>query len=158
VVLSVRDPGKWWDSMNATVYPARTMLPAWAARVLRPTREYLELTDRLIWDGLFDERFEDRDHAIGVFEDHIAEVKASLPPERVLVFDVAEGWGPLCGFLGVPRPPQPFPRLNDTAKMQRWISTTRVATRVGPALAVGAAAYGVARVRSRPRPVLAART
>ena len=38
VVLSVRDPGKWWDSMNATVYPARTMLPAWVPEVVRPTR------------------------------------------------------------------------------------------------------------------------
>jgi len=63
---------------------------------------------------------------------------------------VAEGWEPLCGFLDVPRPPQPFPRLNDTAKMRRWISTTRVATRIGPLLAAGAAAYGAARAQVPP--------
>ena len=159
VVLSVRDPGRWWDSMSATVYPARTMLPAWVPRVLGPTREYLDMTDRLIWDGLFGGRFEDRDHAISIFEDHVAEVKASLPPERLLVFDVAEGWGPLCRFLGMSPPPEPFPRLNDTAKMRRWISTTRVATRVGPALAAGAAAaYGALGVSLRRRPVPAGRT
>jgi Sulfotransferase domain len=158
VVLSVRDPGRWWDSMDNTVYPARTMLPAWLPRVFRPTREYLEMTDILIWDGIFHGRFRDRDYAIAVFERHVEEVTASLPPERLLVFDVAEGWEPLCAFLDVPVPSHPFPRLNDTAKMRRWISSTRVLTRVGPPAVLGATAYGAWRLTGRRRPALAART
>ncbi|HET6951655.1 MAG TPA: sulfotransferase [Acidimicrobiales bacterium] len=149
VVLSVRDPYKWWDSMMATVYPARTMLPAWVPKVVRPTREYLEMTDILIWDGLFDERFEDRDHAVKVFEAHTAEVKASIPADRLLVFDVAEGWEPLCAFLDVPEPDTPFPRLNDTARMQRLITSTRIGSRVVPPALVGAAAYGAWRALAR---------
>ena len=79
---------------------------AWTTRSTRPApccrpgsrgcsgpREYLEMTDILIWDGIFADRFQDRDHAIEVFERHVEEVTASLPPERLLVFDVAEGWG-----------------------------------------------------------------
>ena len=39
-------------------------------------------------------------------------VRASLPPDRILVFDPSEGWGPLCTFLGVPLPRIPFPHIN----------------------------------------------
>jgi hypothetical protein len=115
------------------------------------------MTDILIWDGIFADRFQDRDHAIEVFERHVEEVTASLPPERLLVFDVAQGWEPLCAFLGVPVPTHPFPRLNDTAKMRRWISSTRVLTRVGPAAVAGATAYGAWKLSGR-RPGPAART
>ena len=46
------------------------------------------------------------------------ETAETVDPARLLVFDVKEGWEPLCRFLGVPQPDQPFPRLNDTATMQ----------------------------------------
>jgi len=36
----------------------------------------------------------------------------SIPPERLLVFRATDGWGPLCNFLGVPVPPEPYPRTN----------------------------------------------
>ena len=38
-----------------------------------------------------------------------------MPPGRLLEFDVAEGWGPLCAFFGVEVPGEPFPNLNDRA-------------------------------------------
>jgi hypothetical protein len=41
-----------------------------------------------------------------------AEVRETLPPERLLVFSPKEGWEPLCAFLGVPVPAEPFPRVN----------------------------------------------
>ena len=36
-----------------------------------------------------------------------------MPPERLLVYEVKEGWEPLCRFLGVPVPQTPFPHVND---------------------------------------------
>ena len=36
---------------------------------------------------------------------------------RLLVFDVTEGWEPLCKFLGVQVPDGSFPRVNDTAQV-----------------------------------------
>jgi len=62
------------------------------------------MVDQLVWDGLFDGRFSDRDYAIAVFERHIEHARATCPPERLLVFDVADGWEPLCAFLDVPVP------------------------------------------------------
>mmetsp|Transcript_94589 Transcript_94589/g.276443 ORF Transcript_94589/g.276443 Transcript_94589/m.276443 type:complete len:267 (-) Transcript_94589:93-893(-) len=46
------------------------------------------------------------------YEAFNAEVKRAIPPERLLVFNVKEGWGPLCEFLGLPVPEAPFPRVN----------------------------------------------
>ena len=62
------------------------------------------MLDRLIWDGTFEGRFEDKPHAVEVFNRHNEEVQGSVPPDRLLVYEVKEGWGPLCSFLGVPVP------------------------------------------------------
>ena len=50
----------------------------------------------------------------------LADVRATVPPEQLLVYDVAEGWAPLCAFLAVPMPAEPFPHLNRRA--QFWES------------------------------------
>src|SRR5947199_317711 len=62
------------------------------------------MLDRLIWDGMFGGRFEDRAHAVEVFNRHNEAVKQAVAPDRLLVYEVKEGWGPLCSFLGVPVP------------------------------------------------------
>ena len=68
-----------------------------------------------IFDRVFDGRIDDRAHVIRVYENHVADVKATIPPERLLVFDVRQGWAPLCEFLGTPIPDQPFPESNERA-------------------------------------------
>src|SRR5438874_1763910 len=70
-------------------------------------------------ERLFQGRFEDRGFATEVYRDHLTEVQERVPPERLLVYEVSQGWGPLCAFLGVPVPDKPFPRLNDTKAFQR---------------------------------------
>jgi hypothetical protein len=47
------------------------------------------------------------------FAAHIDAVKAAIPGQRLLVYQVKEGWGPLCAFLGVAEPAEPFPRTNN---------------------------------------------
>lgn len=54
----------------------------------------------------------DRDHMIQRFQRHTEEVRDTIPPERLLVYEVRQGWGPLCDFLGVAPPDMPFPRAN----------------------------------------------
>jgi hypothetical protein len=46
--------------------------------------------------------------------EHIEKIKALVPPEKLLVFNVKEGWAPLCEFLDLPVPETPFPRVNDS--------------------------------------------
>ena len=45
------------------------------------------------------------------------QVRREIPQSQLLVFDVREGWQPLCDFLDVPVPEEPFPRGNDTQEM-----------------------------------------
>ena len=60
--------------------------------VFRGSRE-INLADEIIWQGTFDGRFEDRDHAIEVFERHNAEVRRRVPEDRLLVYEVKAGMG-----------------------------------------------------------------
>jgi len=57
---------------------------------------------------------------IGWFERHNALVERTVPEERLLVYEVAQGWEPLCGFLDVPA--QPFPRVNRRQALEAVIS------------------------------------
>lgn len=145
--MTVRDPQRWWASTESTIYRFRTVFPGWLLRVVPTARDWLEMTDRLVWDGLFDGRFADRDHAVDVFERHLDHVRATCPPERLLVFDVAQGWEPLCTFLDVPVPRHPFPHLNDARVMRRRLAGLRWGTRAAPIVIASAAAALAVRTR-----------
>jgi hypothetical protein len=152
VVLTVRDSARWWTSTHSTIYRIGTAFPAWMLRAVPITREFVEMVDRLVWDGLFDGRFADRSHAVAVFERHIEHVRATCPPERLLVFEVADGWAPLCAFLEVPVPRHPFPHLNDSTVTRRVVAGIRWGTRAVPVVAaVAVAGLVAARVRSARR-------
>ena len=69
---------------------------------------------RIVLEETFQGRLGNREHAIGVFERHNREVRETVPASKLLVFDVREGWEPLCGFLGVPVPAQAFPKTNSS--------------------------------------------
>ena len=58
------------------------------------------------------------------FNAHNERVKAVIPADRLLVFDVRQGWQPLCAFLGVAVPDTPFPRTNDRAEFWDRVSGT----------------------------------
>ena len=110
VLHTVRDPEKWYESALATIYPLSSRLQNDAD----PVRvAHFRFVNQLIWQGHFKGRFEDKSYAIEVFQQHTAAVKRIVPAEKLLVFDVKEGWGPLCAFLDVPVPSQSFPRVND---------------------------------------------
>ena len=151
VVLTVRDPQQWWASTASTIYGFRTAFPAWLQRAVPMTGDFVEMVDRLVWDGLFDGRFMDRDHAVAVFNRHIEHVRASCAPDRLLVFDVADGWEPLCSFLGVPVPSHPFPHLNDAQETRRVVAGVRWGSRTAPVVAAAAVAVAMRRRGRRGR-------
>ncbi len=145
VILTVRDPEPWYESLRSTIYELRRLthgpLPLRAAfRLAEPfvpgVTGAVRLADRLVWEGTFDGRFGDRDHAIAVFERRNEAVRRRVPPERLLVFDVREGWAPLCDFLGVDVPDGPFPRLNEAREMRRRLLGLVALSAAAPALAV----------------------
>ncbi|WP_420858634.1 sulfotransferase family protein [Marivivens marinus] len=112
VILTIRDPEKWYDSVLASVLE----LMAERETLSNPHhRAVLDLSDRLVGEGYFGGRGPDRDHMIARFQQHTQNVIDTVPADRLLVYQVAEGWGPLCAFLDVPVPDAPFPHANDAA-------------------------------------------
>ena len=121
VILTVRDPERWYDSVQETIYQlfgggTESPLAEEALRRIPGIATMHAFNRKLVWDGPFLQgRFEDRDWAVRAFLRHNAAVEEEIPPERLLVYEVSEGWAPLCDFLGVDQPDEEFPRLNDPA-------------------------------------------
>jgi hypothetical protein len=122
VVLTVRDPQRWYDSAHATIFQAASSAPESGDDSVTAG---LGMLRAIVWQGTFGGRFADREHAVRVFTEHNAAVRREIPADRLLEFDVAQGWQPLCDFLGVPVPDEPFPWVNDSATFQARIRERR---------------------------------
>lgn len=109
VILSLRDPEEWYDSCDASLHATRGSHANGS-----PARSHavLEAVDSAIWQDIFGGRFRERAHAIAVFERHRDEVIARVPADQLLVYDIRDGWEPLCQLLEVPVPDTSFPHLN----------------------------------------------
>lgn len=144
VILTVRDPQAWYESMRQTIVPALTRFPN---RVVGPLLPFVSGPPRVMRGTRLSRdllgRFDDKAHVLGMFRDWSAEVKRVVPDGRLLVYEVKDGWPPLCAFLGVPVPDAPFPRVNDTAEFQRRTTIATIVcwivllTPVAIALAIG---------------------
>lgn len=115
VVLTVRDPAAWFESAWRTIFP-RITRPV--AEDDAPARLRMQMQHRIVIEQTFGGDIESREHALAVFERHIDEVRRTVAPERLLIYEIAEGWGPLCDFLGRPVPDEPFPHANATGEFR----------------------------------------
>jgi hypothetical protein len=109
VLHTVRDPDKWFDSTQATIFSPGSL----EAPREGPMGEFFDQL-RAFYGG----DMHHRAFMTDFFRRHTEAVVAAVPKERLLVFNVAEGWEPLCRFLGVPVPEGPFPRENTTEQFQ----------------------------------------
>jgi hypothetical protein len=120
VLLSVRDPEGWERSFRDTIWTMSygdSLMPLMAharAQVDPRFRRYLELVERMFWgpQGTFSDGQEPA-QMIEQMLRHASEVERTIPAERLLVWEVGEGWEPLCEFLEVPVPEEPLPHAND---------------------------------------------
>jgi len=124
VLLTVRDPEAWYESARNTIYAS---LIAGQKGELKegneepPSPEAFGMISTLIWQGTFHGKFEDKAYAIEQFNAHNEAVKRRVPPERLVVHEVKEGWKPLAQMLGVPEPQAEFPRLNDKVAFREMV-------------------------------------
>jgi Sulfotransferase domain len=81
----------------------------------------------LIWEGTFHGRFAEKDYALEVFAQHNEDVKRTVPADRLVVYEIDQGWGPLADMLGVDAPDAPFPHLNDTESFRQMFGMPAVA-------------------------------
>jgi hypothetical protein len=118
VILSLRPAAAWFASTQATIFKADYD---------DPKDPFERMISKVIGD-LFDRRMHDEARVIEVYNRHNETVQRAIPPERLLVYDVAQGWEPLCAFLGVPVPEGPMPKVNTTEDFLREMPA-RVAAR-----------------------------
>ena len=121
-VLTVRDPRSWHESVMNTIYKALTSPPD---RDDPQARTHRAMTAELILERTFDGRLDDPVHAIEVYERHNREVQASLPAQRLLVYESGVGWEPLCAFLDRPVPAVPYPHSNTRREFNEKRSARR---------------------------------
>jgi hypothetical protein len=114
IVLTRRDPNSWFDSIEQTIFVA-LRAPSDDQEQVR----WRVQTRKLIFEQTFGNDLS-RANCISVLQAHEADVIATVPADRLLVFDVTEGWEPLCEFFGVAVPDEPFPRSNSAAEFRVW--------------------------------------
>lgn len=105
VLLLRRDPEAWYESMYSTTYP-----------VIMGSRgdvdPALQMIRRLFLGKYMGGRFEDRAFAVAMYRQYCENVIDEVPEDRLLIYEVSEGWEPLCRFLGLEIPSEPFPKKN----------------------------------------------
>jgi hypothetical protein len=116
ILLTDRDPELWWDS-HVEMFQRGA---EFSQQLTDEQRQWAEESGfarmqaalAMIVPAAFDGRVFDKAHCLRVFEQHYERVRRTVPAERLLVYRVQEGWEPLCRFLGVDAPDEPFPHVN----------------------------------------------
>ncbi len=139
VILSTRAFEGWYESVKKTIYVAgpKTTLQGIKLKIrlltdsrLRKVMKCRMFVKHYLWKVLFQGRFDDKEFVRTIWEAHHKEVKAFVPKEQLLIYDLNEGWAPLCNFLGVDLPSEPLPHLNKKedfhAMMQSLLSGSKV--------------------------------
>lgn len=110
VIITTRNPNDWYESASKTIFKAMEV----GYKNPDPEgRRRTEMSKRLILDTVFSGRYKDKEHCIDVYNKHIQTIEKLVPIKRLLKFNITEGWNPLCQFLEVPVPNEPFPKTND---------------------------------------------
>lgn len=110
ILLTVRDAESWYTSMQNTIF-----------NVLKAKPEPFAVAVKLIGKKLFDERFDDKDFVIDLYERNTRDVQAVFSSDRLLTYELGSGWEPLCQFLDIPVPQTEFPRSNSTDEFQTLV-------------------------------------
>jgi len=117
IVLSVRDAGKWFQSTQETIF-SQTLQDLYA------DTKWGQMIKATIDDHVGGD-INDRELVIAAFNAHVARVKRAFDPDRLFVFEAKDGWDPLCQFLQVPVPNEPYPHINSKEEFNAVLDLLR---------------------------------
>lgn len=128
VILSIRDPEKWLKSCNDTIFTSipTSPLEPFGIRVFRYLLGMGPMLESVI-AKLFAKYDWSHDNLIKQFKAHNQAVIDECSKDKLLVFEVSQGWEPLCKFLDKPIPDVPFPNVNDTKEFRARIDGMNMA-------------------------------
>ncbi|UKE72648.1 sulfotransferase family protein [Xanthomonas graminis] len=106
VILTVRAPDAWFDSVHATIFSGDGSLPSLFGNQGQRLSRFLRRD--------LGERIGERAFMTDYFRRWNQAVIAHVPAQRLLVLDAdtETGWERLCAFLDVPVPASPYPRVH----------------------------------------------
>ena len=121
IILSVRDTDRWWASMKALL---DHRMAEWqqAESISAGRRAFLEFENAIYGDE--DELYSETANK-AMFEKHNRAVMdyAERHPafrKRLRVWNVSQGWEPICQVLGLPVPDIPFPHANKAGEFHGY--------------------------------------
>jgi len=109
VLLSLRDTESWWKSCRRTAFPFVLGMPS------SPVKDMI-LT---LWEKRFITDVMNERAAKAAFDAYNDEVRAGVPPERLIEWRLGDGWGPICAALQISVPKEPFPHVNTAEEFIR---------------------------------------
>jgi hypothetical protein len=130
VLLTVRDPERWYKSVANSIYAAKEMAMRGELTPPEenpPSPEVMKMINGLIWEGTFNGRFQDKAYALKIFAEHNEDVRRTVPAGRLVEYEIGQGWDALADMLGVEAPDEPFPHLNDTESFRQMFGMPAVA-------------------------------
>ncbi len=120
LVLTERDARKWFTSTQETI-----LRPENHKSIGTVDSGMINVIGAVGWSPA-DPDNHDEAKMLKRFHDHNAAVKAAFGPDRLLVYEVAQGWEPLCRFLGCAVPSQAFPQVNSTEDFRKMVASRQV--------------------------------
>ena len=128
VILTLRDPEEWYKSIAGTflfnigIGSQKIPFGKWFYNLFYWKSWRFQKMNTKLWGDFFHEDLS-KENIIMRFNEHNQNVIKKCPQERLLVFDVKEGWEPLCKFLGVKDiPTEPYPNLRNMEEMNSLIT------------------------------------
>lgn len=131
VILTVRPFEKWYTSLHGTIWQAGPQTLGQKLSMiskllfnsrLRSVIKCVKFAKSSIFEKHLQGKFADKGFAEEIFNKHTEDVKASVPSDKLLVYDVRDGWEPLCSFLNVPEPSEPLPHLNKKENFKEMLA------------------------------------
>ena len=132
VILTVRDAEKWYKSWMETValmQPDCDECP-FGIRIVQglgffTMKNFAAMSSRVLTMDTFSGDLSKK-NMIKSYNLHVEDVRSSCPPEKLLEFSYTDGWEPLCKFLNVPIPDEPYPNLNDAVAFRRMTTAINI--------------------------------
>jgi len=165
ILLTVRDsPEAWWKSAQETIlvqwsgrrsFAEAWRVSGWLGVCVRLTTHYLflpapakllvRMKEKTVYSVVGESEAEAKARYVAWIED----VKRKVPADRLVVFNVKQGWEPLCAGLGLPVPSVPFPRNNDTEAFRARMKASAFASLAKHAAVAAAVAVALAAFKLR---------
>ncbi len=130
VILTVRSPESWLKSMNETIIYKNFHTPLGVKFMnwINPSLGYHHYFIKKMFYKIIDENITD-ETLLKAFKEHNKSVIEKCPKDKLLVFEAAQEWEPLCKFLEKEIPNKPYPRVWDKEAFNNEL--TRRINRIG---------------------------